>query len=209
VDGPVLTGMASRDVAEWLTRFLQAGWIECRFLVGQGSNRAERITVLEEEDLLSFWAGDDIRRLRSKDRGSRGRGSRAAADTRRQLSMSPKKSLALTPSEWRLMRCVWDLRAADPPQVAEHLRSTFGDEVSPKTVGIFLARLEKKGYLRSSPRTAARGRPPHVYVPLVAYEDALRQQLEKFLEDHSIDEKGRGALEALLGWNRDHVKSSG
>jgi predicted transcriptional regulator len=123
--------------------------------------------------------------------------------------MSPKKLLPLTPTEWRLMRCVWDLRAANPPQIAGHLRSAFGEEVGPKTVGIFLARLAKKGYLRSAPGTAVRGRPPHIYFPLVDYEDALRQQLEKFLEDHLIDDQGRAALEALLGRSRDQKKISG
>jgi predicted transcriptional regulator len=108
-----------------------------------------------------------------------------------------KTLVPLSPTEWRLMRCVWDLRQATPPQVADHLRTKLGEELSPKTVGIFLARLEEKGYLRSSPgpTSAVRGRPAHVYSPSVAHEDSLRRQLQKFLDDHLID---KGTLEAFL-----------
>lgn len=98
--------------------------------------------------------------------------------------------LPLSPTEWRLMRCIWDLQEANPPQVAEYLCTKLGEELSPKTVGIFLARLEEKGYLRSTPgpALAGRGRPPHIYAPLVTHDAALRRQFNKFLSDHLIDE---------------------
>src|SRR5215210_6329597 len=113
-----------------------------------------------------------------------------------------KTLVPLSPTEWRLMRCVWDLGEATPPQVADHLRTKLREELSPKTVGIFLARLEEKGYLRSfpGPTSAVRGRPAHVYTPLVTHEDSLRHQLQKFLDDHLVD---KDTLEALLSSDAD------
>ncbi len=122
--------------------------------------------------------------------------------------MTPKKLPPLSPTEWRLMSCVWDLRAANPPQVSEHLRTRLGEELSPKTAGIFLARLEEKGYLRSAPgpTLAARGRPPHIYQALVTREESLRRQLEKFIEDYLIDDDGLALLETLLSQHRERVE---
>ena len=104
------------------------------------------------------------------------------------------------------MSCIWDLRAANPPQVAEHLRTRLGEELSPKTTGIFLARLEEKGYLRSAPgpALAGRGRPPHVYEAVVTREESLRWQLEKFLDDHLLDADILEVLATLLS----HQKQS-
>lgn len=99
-----------------------------------------------------------------------------------------KHLLPLSASEWRLLSCLWDLRSANPAQVADHLQLRLREALSPKTVGIMLARLENKGYLRSAPGPVLRGRPPHIYVPLVNREDALRIQIQKFLIDHLIDD---------------------
>jgi predicted transcriptional regulator len=125
--------------------------------------------------------------------------------------VAPKKIYLLSPTEWRLMRCVWDLRAANPLQVAEHLRSEFGEEVRPKTAGIFLARLEEKGYLRSipGPAVALRGRPPHIYFPLVTYRDALRRQFKKFLDDYKVDEAGLADLETFFVESKEQAKFHG
>lgn len=114
----------------------------------------------------------------------------------------------LSATEWRLMACIWELQAATPPQVAEHLRTRLGEEVTAKTAGIFLARLEEKGYLRSAPgpALAVRGRPPHVYSPLVTREDALRRQLQKFLEDHLIEDEDVALLEVFLAQSRQQVE---
>jgi predicted transcriptional regulator len=119
--------------------------------------------------------------------------------------MLPKILSILSPTEWRLMRCVWDLHEANPSQVADYLQNELGEELSAKTVGIFLGRLEEKGYLRSflGPAPVGRGRPPHVYSPLISYDAALRRQFQKFLDDHLVD---KDALEALLFTSRDQVK---
>jgi predicted transcriptional regulator len=84
----------------------------------------------------------------------------------------------------------------------------MGEELSSKTVGIFLARLEEKGYLRSAPETAlvGRGRPPHVYQALVTREESLHWQLEKFLEDHRIDQDILPFLETLLSHRRQETE---
>jgi predicted transcriptional regulator len=114
--------------------------------------------------------------------------------------MTANKLSPLSPTEWRLMSCIWELRAANPPQVSEHLRSSLGEELSPKTTGVFLARLEEKGYLRSAPgpSLAGRGRPPHIYQAVITREESLRRQLEKFLEDHLIDDDSLLLLKSLL-----------
>ena len=119
--------------------------------------------------------------------------------------MTPKRLPPLSPTEWRLMSCIWDLRAANPPQVAEHLRIRLGEELSPKTAGIFLARLEEKGYLRSAPGPvlAGRGRPPHIYQAKVTRDESILRQLEKFLEDHLIDNADLSLLERLLSQRRE------
>jgi predicted transcriptional regulator len=99
------------------------------------------------------------------------------------------------------MCCIWDLGAATPRQVAEHLLTKLGEELSPKTVGIFLARLEEeKGCLQSSPSPAlaTRGLPPYVYEALVSREQSLKWQLERFLDDYLVDEDGFEILETLL-----------
>lgn len=88
------------------------------------------------------------------------------------------------------MRSIWDLGEANPPDVAEHLRCRYGrGDLGPKTVGILLRRLVTKGFLHSTPKAVLRGRPPHVYFPLVSEQDALQLQLEKFLQDHKIDDE--------------------
>ena len=114
--------------------------------------------------------------------------------------MMSQKLSPLSPTEWRLMSCIWALRAANPPQVSEYLRTRLGEDLSPKTAGIFLARLEEKGYLRSAPAPvpAARGRPPHIYEAVVTREESLRWQLKKFLDDHLIDADSLELLETLL-----------
>lgn len=127
------------------------------------------------------------------------------------MTLSPmafEKLLPLSPTEWRLMACIWDLQAATPPQVAERLRTKLGEEVTPKTAGIFLARLEEKGYLRSAPgpTLAVRGRPAHLYSPLVTRQDALRRQLLKFLDDHLIEDEDVTLLETLLAQCREQLK---
>lgn len=118
--------------------------------------------------------------------------------------MTSKKLPPLSPTEWRLMSCVWDLEPANPPQVSEHLRTKLAEKLSPKAAGILLARLEEKGYLRSAPgpALAGRGRPPHIYQAAITREESLRRQLEKFLEDHLIDDEGLALLETLLSDRR-------
>ena len=97
----------------------------------------------------------------------------------------------LAPTEWVLMRCVWDLGTANAAQVSVHLREHYGrEDLRSGTVGILLARLVEKGYLSYRlglvPRSG--GRAPHLYSPRVSFEAALRLVVERFLDDHRIDE---------------------
>src|SRR6476620_4762688 len=51
--------------------------------------------------------------------------------------MSPKSRPVpeASETEWRLLSCVWDLRSANPIEVAEHLHTRYKRELSAKTVG--------------------------------------------------------------------------
>jgi len=118
----------------------------------------------------------------------------------------PKSVDPLSPSEWRLMRCIWEHGPSTPSQVAEYL----GLGLHPKSAGILLARLVSKGFLefrrahipvpgRPLQKSPLRGRPTHVYSALVTFEDSLRAQLQSFLEAHEVDaESCRGVLAEFL-----------
>ncbi|HEX4965105.1 MAG TPA: BlaI/MecI/CopY family transcriptional regulator [Thermoanaerobaculia bacterium] len=116
--------------------------------------------------------------------------------------MSPKSRAPLpeaSEADWLLLSCIWDLRSANPIEVSEHLRSRYQRDLSPKTVGILLARLVEKGFLRSvTGPTPPRGRPALVYLPLVSRRDALRRQFRHFVETHWITEEDLAYLEALI-----------
>jgi predicted transcriptional regulator len=107
--------------------------------------------------------------------------------------MSPKKrppESDVIPTEWLLLSCLWDLRSANPIEVAAHLRSRYKRDLSAKTVGILLARMVEKGLLRSvTGPVPPRGRPALIYFPLVSRQDALRRQFQRFVEAHLIEEE--------------------
>jgi predicted transcriptional regulator len=97
------------------------------------------------------------------------------------------------------MRCVWDLGTANAAQVSVHLRERYGrEDLSPRTVGIFLARLVEKGYLgyRLGLVPPGGGRAPHLYSPRVCFETALRLAVDRFLADYRID--GETLAEVLV-----------
>jgi predicted transcriptional regulator len=85
------------------------------------------------------------------------------------------------------MRCVWDLGSANAQQVTEHAKQRYDTDLVPSTVGIYLYRMMQKDYLRSTPGLVGRGRPAHVYIPIVTWEDAFRLQVQRFIEDYKAD----------------------
>jgi hypothetical protein len=102
----------------------------------------------------------------------------------------------LSPTEWRIMATLWELKLAKPAGIASHLRTSFNLDVPLKRLRALLARLEGLRYVHSaSPPTLGRGRPSLLYVPVVSRDHAVRQQLEVFLEDFTLD---RSALAELL-----------
>jgi predicted transcriptional regulator len=109
----------------------------------------------------------------------------------------------LGPTEWLLMRCIWDLGGGNPSEVSEHVKRRYGrGDLLPSTVGILLARLVEKGYLRSGRgpvRIVGRGRPPHVYTPAIPFDTALRVQVARFLDEHQLSaERVTEVLESLF-----------
>ena len=127
--------------------------------------------------------------------------------------MSPKTRPVpeASETEWRLLSCVWDLRSANPIEVAEHLHTRYKRELSAKTVGILLGRLVEKGFLRSvTGPIPPRGRPALIYFPLVSRREALRRQFELFFENHLIEaEEDLEFLEALIEERRAQAAKNG
>jgi predicted transcriptional regulator len=106
--------------------------------------------------------------------------------------MSPKNRPApeATETEWLLLSCLWDLRSANPIEVADHLRTRYQRDLSAKTVGILLGRMVEKGLLRSiTGPVPPRGRPALIYFPLISRQDALRRQFQRFIEAHLLGEE--------------------
>ena len=119
------------------------------------------------------------------------------------LLMTPKSPLLLAPLEWRIMKCVWDLGAADPIEITKHLRTNYRTEdYNPKTIGVVLLRLLHKGYVQFTAQAAGRGRPRHVYTPLVTKASVLRMHFDRFLDDYLLDQEDIEALEAYLSERR-------
>ena len=106
-------------------------------------------------------------------------------------------------TEWLLLSCIWDLRSANPLEVAEHLGARYKRDLSAKTVGILLGRLVEKGFLRSvTGPVPPRGRPALIYFPLVSRQDALRRQFQRFVETHLVQDEDVALLELLLAERR-------
>ncbi len=107
--------------------------------------------------------------------------------------MSPKRRPPvpeIQESEWLLLSCLWDLRSANPIEVADHLRTRYHRDYSAKTVGILLGRMVEKGYLRSvTGPVPPRGRPALIYFPLFSRWDALRRQFQHFVETYRPSEE--------------------
>ena len=123
--------------------------------------------------------------------------------------MSPKSRSVpeASETEWLLLSCVWDLRSANPIEVADHLRTRYNRDLSAKTVGILLGRLVERGFLRSvTGPVPPRGRPALIYFPLVSRRDALRRQFQRFFENHLIQaEEDLSFLESLIGERREQA----
>jgi predicted transcriptional regulator len=94
-------------------------------------------------------------------------------------------------SEWILLSCVWDLGTPTAGEVAEHYARKYPRTdfpLSSSTIGILLARLVARGFLRSKPvPREGRGRPAHVYEPCYPYEKVLRHFVAQILENTKLD----------------------
>ncbi len=105
---------------------------------------------------------------------------------------------ALSPPEWHILACVYDLQSANPLQVSQQLRRRSLRSFPPSTCGVLLARVAKKGYLSAEPVRQARGRPLHNYTPTLPRRIALGRQFEKFLQNYLLDDEGLETLASLL-----------
>jgi predicted transcriptional regulator len=97
----------------------------------------------------------------------------------------------LTNSEWILLNCVWDLGTPTAGEVAEHYARKYPRKdfpLGPSTIGILLARLVDRRFLRSTPvPPEGRGRPAHVYEACYPYEKVLRHFVTQILETTKLD----------------------
>ena len=109
----------------------------------------------------------------------------------------------LAPGEWHVLACVYELGSANPKQVSEQLRRKNREDLSPKTCGIYLARVALKGYLSADPEhRPQRGRPLNTYRPAVGKQTALGVQVERFLANYILDAEAHGMLAALIASSR-------
>jgi predicted transcriptional regulator len=109
----------------------------------------------------------------------------------------------VTNSEWILLDCVWNLGTPTAGEVAEHYARKYPRTDSglpplpPSTIGILLARLVRRGFLRSTPvPPEGRGRPAHLYEPCYPYEKVLRHFVAQILDMTKLDAATLGARAA-------------
>ncbi len=115
--------------------------------------------------------------------------------------------MTLNPAEWQIMSAVWELGKADAGQVSVLLGERQRRAYSPKTAGIFLARLAGKGLLRKQRiKPAGPGRPAFLYSPVLDRQDALRRQIERFLTEYALEESDFEALRAMLAASREALR---
>jgi len=102
--------------------------------------------------------------------------------------MDSSSEASFSPTEWQVMSAVWELGEADVFKITDLVRSRFGRAYTQKTMGVLLFRLERKGHLRSTVADpAGRGRPVHLYSPVVSRQAAITVQLQRFLRDFFLD----------------------
>jgi predicted transcriptional regulator len=141
-----------------------------------------------------------LRLVRSRGGG----GTRGALETlqcstrARPLDLNYQPLEPLSPSEWDVLACVYDLRSANPFQVSKQLRLRNLRSFAPSTCGVLLGRVAQKGYLTVTTERQARGRPLHIYTPTVPWQMALRRQFEKFLEAYRVDGERLETLASIL-----------
>ena len=83
--------------------------------------------------------------------------------------------LSLTPTEWRLMECLWEHAPRTGREAADWLRSKVGWNRS--TTLTLLRRMTDKGLLRCEEQNGLLH-----YSPLIRREDAVLRETEDFLE---------------------------
>ncbi len=98
-----------------------------------------------------------------------------------------------------MMSAVWELKEADALEVSRFISRNLGRTYPSKTAGVLLSRLAQKGYLCfTTPHSAGRGRPAHIYSPAVSREAALVVQFSRFLSDYRIEAEDFRTLGSLL-----------
>ena len=133
-----------------------------------------------------------------------GRDTRGALETLqcstrvRPLDSNYQPLEPLSPSEWDVLACVYDLRSANPLQISKQLGLRNLRSFAPSTCGVLLARVAQKGYLTVTTERQARGRPLHIYTPTVPWRMALTRQFERFLEAYRVGGEGLETLASIL-----------
>lgn len=119
------------------------------------------------------------------------------------MELNRDRLVPLSPGEWAILACVWDLGCANAIEVFEKLRERgLRDYGRPSTAGTLLARVADKGYLAVETQRQDRGRPFHYYRPLVSRETALEWQLEKFFRDHLLTDDDVEMVASFLARRR-------
>ncbi|HIA47766.1 MAG TPA: BlaI/MecI/CopY family transcriptional regulator [Candidatus Hydrogenedentes bacterium] len=83
-------------------------------------------------------------------------------------------SKQLSPTEWDIMRVLWDAEKATVNEMAVHLADS--KSWHPKTIRTMLSRLEKKGIIKRNSEDSV-----YTYTPLIAKEECVGQASDQFI----------------------------
>lgn len=114
------------------------------------------------------------------------------------MDPKPRPFEPLSPPEWQILVCVYDLGSANPIEVSQQLRRRCLREFRPTTTGVLLWRIANKGYLSVEPKPQPRGRPLHTYTPTVPWQMALEWQFQKFVDNYLLSDEALDLLASLL-----------
>ena len=85
-----------------------------------------------------------------------------------------KRDMNLTPTEWNLMECLWELSPRTGREATEYMEKSVG--WSRSTTLTMLRRMTEKGLIRCEEQGGMK-----TYSPLIAREEAAVQETDSFL----------------------------
>ncbi len=103
---------------------------------------------------------------------------------RRKVFMRKKNSDALTPTEWKVMKIMWELESASAREVHDVAGAMYA--WAPTTVKTILSHLVDKGFLETETRGSM-----YIYSPAKPAIDIYTRAADEFIEKSTDDVKGQ------------------